>query len=264
MFFRNRGEVMKLKDKVAVVTGSSRGIGRGIAERFAKDGALVVIHYGCNVKAAEGTVREIESQGGTAFALQADLASIDEIRRFFERLDTELTSRTGSNRFDILVNNAGISSPAPYHQMAIEQFDCLFAVNVRGPFFVTQSALPRLREGGKIINISSLASRHASPSPFTAVYSMTKSALDAFTLALAQDLGQRGIAANTIAPGAVETDMNVQFLQKPEVRKQITDQTALGRIGEPSDIANVAAFLASDENTWVTGQYIAAAGGFRL
>jgi len=255
---------MTLQAKVAVITGSSRGIGRGIAERLAKEGALVVIHCGSNAKAADEVVRAIESKGGTAFALQADLASVEEIQRFFERLDENLVSRTGSNQFDILVNNAGISSPAPYHQMTVEQFDHLFAVNVRGPFFVTQAAIARLREGGKIINISSLASRHASPSPFTAAYSMTKAALDAFTLALAQDLGQRKIVANTIAPGAVETDMNVQFLQKPEIRKVIEEQTALRRIGQAADIANVAAFLASDDNTWVTGQYIEAGGGFRL
>jgi len=255
---------MKLNGKVAVVTGSSRGIGRGIAVRLAKDGASVVVHYMSNAKAAEEIQRHIESQGGTAFALQADLASIDEIRRFFERLDTELNTRNRTNQFDILINNAGISSPAPYRQMTPEQFDQLFAVNVRGPFFVTQAAIPRLRDGGKIINISSLVSRHASPSPFTAAYSMTKAALDAFTLAVAQDLGARGIIANTIAPGVVETDINSQFLQKPEVRKQVTEQTALGRIGETGDIANLVAFLTSNDNTWVTGQYIIAAGGFRL
>jgi 3-oxoacyl-[acyl-carrier protein] reductase len=255
---------MKLKDKVAIVTGSSRGIGRGIAERLAQEGSLVVVHYGSRAKAADETVREIESKGGAAFALQADLSSVDEIQRFFQKLDAELTSRTGTNQLDILVNNAGISSPASYREMTVEQFDHLFAVNVRGPFFVTQAAIPRLRDGGKIINISSMASRHASPSPFTPPYSMTKAALDAFTLGLAQDLGQRNIIANTIAPGAVETDINAQFLRRPEIRKVIEEQTALRHIGEVTDIASVAAFLASDDNTWVTGQYIEASGGFRL
>jgi 3-oxoacyl-[acyl-carrier protein] reductase len=255
---------MRLKDKIAVVTGSSRGIGRAIAERLAKEGALVVVHYGSNSKAADETVRAIKSESGAAFALPADLASVEEIQRFFRRLDEELTSRSGSNQFDILVNNAGIASPASYREMTAEQFDHLFAVNVRGAFFVTQAAIPRLRNGARIVNISSIASRHASPSPMTPPYSMTKAALDAFTLGLAQDLGQRGIIANTIAPGAVETDINVQFLQKPEIRKVIEEQTALRRIGQTTDVANVAAFLVSDDNTWVTGQYIEAGGGFRL
>jgi 3-oxoacyl-[acyl-carrier protein] reductase len=255
---------MKLKEKTAVVTGSSRGIGRSIAERFAKEGALVVIHYGSNAKAADETVSAIKSGDGAAFALQADLSSVEEIQRLFQRLDEELTSRTGSNRFDILVNNAGIASPASYREMTVGQFDHLFAVNVRGAFFVTQAAISRLRDGAKIINISSMASRHASPSPMTTPYSMTKAALDAFTLGLAQDLGTRKIMANTIAPATVETDINSQFLKKPEIRKQIESQTALGRIGQTADIANVAAFLASDDNTWVTGQYIEASGGFWL
>lgn len=255
---------MELKEKVAVVTGGGRGIGRAIAERLAKVGALVVVHYDSNMEAAAETVREIESKGGTAFAAQADLSSIEQIQRFFRTLDDDLTSRTGDNRFDILVNNAGISSPAPYQQMTAEQFDHLFAVNVRGAFFLTQFALPRLRDGGRIINISSTASRRATPSPVTAAYSMTKAALDAFTLALAQDLGRRKITVNTIAPGTVETDINAQFLQQPEVRNLIEGQTALGRIGEVADIAGVAAFLASADGGWITGQRIEASGGFRL
>src|SRR6195256_1033925 len=207
-----RGLTMSLKNKIAVVTGSSRGIGRVIPERLAKEGALVVVHYGSNSKAADETVRAIKSVNGAAFALPADLSSVEEIQHFFGRLDEELTSRSGSNQFDILVNNAGISSPASYREMTPEQFDHLFAVNVRGAFFVTQAAIPRLRDGARIVNISSIASRHASPSPMTPPYSMTKAALDAFTLGLAQDLGRRRIIVNTIAPGAVETDINVPFL----------------------------------------------------
>jgi len=156
---------MTLKNKIAVVTGSSRGIGRAIAERLAKEGALVVVHYGSNSKAADETVRAIKSENGAAFALPADLSSVEEIQRFFRKLDEELTSRSGSNQFDILVNNAGISSPASYREMTAEQFDHLFAVNVRGAFFVTQAAISRLRDGARIVNISYIASRHASPSP---------------------------------------------------------------------------------------------------
>lgn len=162
---------------------------------------------------------------------------------------------------DILVNNAGIGSSLPLQQTTEEQFDQLFSVNVKGAFFITLSALGRLRDGGRIINVSSASSRH--PSPQAAVYSMTKAALDAFTVALAADLGKRNITVNTIAPGVVETDINADVLQKPEVRKYIINTTALGRIGKVTDIAGVAAFLASADSAWVTGQYIEASGGLR-
>ncbi len=253
-----------LNKRVAVVTGASRGIGRAIAEAFAKNGALVVVHFGQNNMAANETVSAIESIGGAAFAIQADLASPDEIQRFYHTLDQQVTARTGTEGFDILVNNAGIASPASYREMTADQFDYLFAVNVRGAFLMTQAAISRLRDGGRIINISSVASRHASPTPMVPPYSMTKAALDAFTLGLAQDLGSRNITANTIAPATVETDMNARFISDPQVRKAIEAQTALGRIGEPRDIADVALFLAADESRWITGQYIEASGGFRL
>jgi 3-oxoacyl-[acyl-carrier protein] reductase len=246
--------------KVAVITGASRGIGRGIAE----DGFLVVVHFGQSRNSAAETVTSIESNGGSAFALRADLASIAEIRRFFAELDDELKARTGSNQLDILVNNAGIASPASYREMTPEQFDHLFAVNLRAAFLMAQAAILRMRGGGRIINISSVASRRASPTPVVAAYSMTKAASDAFTVALAQDLGGRQITANTIAPGSVLTDANSRYLEDPNIRKGIETQTALGRIGDVRDIANLARFLASERSQWVTGEYIAAGGGYRL
>jgi len=256
--------MQELENKVALITGASRGIGRGIAEALAGDGTMVIVHFGRNSQAADETVRGITSRGGVAFALQADLASAEEIERFFVALDEQLTAQTGSSQLDILVNNAGIASPASYREMSTAQFDHLFAVNVRGAFLVTQAAIRRMRPGGRIINISSLASRHAAPSPMVPPYSMTKAALDAFTLGLAQDLGPLNITANAIAPGPVETDINSQFLSRAEIRKGIEEQTALGRIGEVQDIANIARFLASSQSQWITGQYIAAAGGLRL
>jgi 3-oxoacyl-[acyl-carrier protein] reductase len=253
-----------LSSKVALVTGASRGIGRAIAETLASDGALVIVHFGRNSKAAEEAVGVIASRGGTAFALQADLGAPQEIERFIVKLDEELNARTGNTQLDILVNNAGIASPASYREMSVEQFDHLFAVNVRGAFLMTQAAIRRMRRGGRIINISSLASRHAAPSAMVPPYSMTKAALDAFTLGLAQDLGAQGTTANTVAPGAIETDINAQLLRQPEIRKGIEAQTALRRIGEVKDIADVVRFLASSQSQWITGQYIAASGGFRL
>jgi NAD(P)-dependent dehydrogenase (short-subunit alcohol dehydrogenase family) len=254
---------MSLNGKVALITGSSRGIGRAIAQRLAKDGALVIVHYGQNAEAAAQTVGEIEASGGAAFALQADLASITQIQQLYEALDIELIKRTGSKQFDILVNNAGVSGLAPYQEMSVEQFDHLFAVNVRGAFFLTQYALPRVRDGGRIINISSASSHNAAPPPVVG-YSMSKAALDAFTRALAADLGKRKITANTIAPGSTETEMNRESLNKPEARNVVIAMTALGRVGNVTDIANAVALLASEDSGWITGQYIEASGGLRL
>ena len=239
--------------KVAVITGSGRGIGRGIAKALAMDGFTIVVHYANNAGTAQQVVDEITANGGAAFSLKADLASLPEIRHFFNSLDNELTKRTGARDIDVLVNNAGISSPASYKEITPEQFDHLFAVNTRAPFFVIQFAIPRLRDGGRIVNISSLASRRASPSPMTPPYSMTKAALDALTLGVAQDLGQRRITVNTIAPGAILTDMNARFLNDLEVRKGIEAQTALRRIGKVEDIGNIVRFLASADSQWITG-----------
>ncbi len=255
---------MRLQGKVALITGSSRGIGRAVAERFAQEGAFVVVHSSKESEAAFSTLKSIVTAGGNAIALATDLSSVGGIREFFLDLDRELADHLGSSQIDILVNNAGVNATAPYDQMTEEQFDLIFAVNVKGAFFMTQMALVRLRDRGRIINISSFASRHASPSPYTLTYSMTKGALDAFTVALAGDLGKRGITANTIAPATVETDMNRKFITDPKIRRGIEVETALGRIGRVDDIADVALFLASEESRWVTGQYIEATGGFRL
>jgi NAD(P)-dependent dehydrogenase (short-subunit alcohol dehydrogenase family) len=253
---------VRLKDKVAVVTGGSRGIGRAIARRFAQEGALVAVHYGKNAEAAAATVRDIEAAGGKAFAIGAELSAMAEIERFYKQLDDELKKRTGSREFHILVNNAGVAFFRNMEQTSEKEFDELFNVNVKGAFFVTQKALPRLREKGHVINISSGVSKR--PSKDLIAYSMTKAALDAMTVALAGELGKRGITVNTIAPGYTATDINAEMLKDPEVRKRISGMTVMGRIGDVEDIAGVALFLASDESAWVTAQYIEASGGLML
>jgi 3-oxoacyl-[acyl-carrier protein] reductase len=251
-----------MKDKVAVITGSSRGIGRAIANRLAEEGALVVINYAGNSEAAAATVADIEANGGSALTVQGDISSVAQIQKFYEKLDVELSQRTGTNQFDILVNNAGVGGIATIEGTTEEQFERLFAVNVKGAFFVTQMALPRLRDGGRIINISSGVSRR--PIPDFATYGLTKAALDNFTLVLASELGKRNITVNSIAPGYTETDANTEILKDPTVRETVSSMTALGRIGKVEDIASVAAFLASEDGGWVTGQYIEASGGFNL
>src|SRR5947209_3829052 len=209
------GGVMSLKGKVAVVTGASRGIGRAIALRLARDGALVCVNYHSNAGAAQAVVGEIESAGGEAFALQADVGSVEQLGRFFETLDAELVKRRGDRRFDILVNNAGVAVTGPTATATEPDFDRVFATNVKGPFFTTQHAIPRLRDGGRVVNLSSGLSRR--PMPQYSAYSMTKAAIDTFTVALAAELGGRGITVNTLAPGLTATDMNCGMREHPDV-----------------------------------------------
>jgi NAD(P)-dependent dehydrogenase (short-subunit alcohol dehydrogenase family) len=253
---------MSLKGKIAVVTGASRGIGRAIALRLAGDGALAVVNFQKNSAAAAGVVRQIESGGGQAFALQGDVGTVPGIQRFFEALDAELTTRQGGTGFDILVNNAGIGREGTVETTSEAVFDELVAVNLKGPFFVAQQAIARLRRGGRIINLSSALSRY--PYPRMAAYAMGKAAINHFTLILAVELGTRGITVNAIGPGLTATDFTARARQDPRVVEAVSAHTALGRLGQPEDIAAVAAFLAADDSGWVTGQYIEASGGSGL
>lgn len=252
----------KLKGKIALVTGASRGIGRAVAIRLAQEGALVAIHYGKNRDVAEEVVREIERSGGSAFTLGAELGSLDGIQVLYEALDEALKERTGDTRFDILVNNAGIALTASIEETTEEAFDEIMAINVKAPFFLTQQALPRLRDEGRIINLSSAITRISLPA--IPAYSMTKGAINSLTLALSNQLGPRGITINAIQPGFVATDMNTAMLQDPAGRKFGADFSIFGRWGQPEDIADVAAFLASSDSRWVTGQLIDASGGSHL
>ena len=250
------------KDRVALVTGASRGIGRAIALRLARDGVLVVIHYARNQQGARATVRAIEKNGGRAFPVEADFSSLQGVDALFEAMDRRLQELLGTREFDILVNNAGISIGGSIEQTTEAEFDQLIAVNVKAPFFIIQRALPRLRDGGRIINISSGTSRIAMPEEVA--YAMSKRALDSLTLALAKQLGPRGITVNTVAPGITDTDFQADWLRDAKTRKSAASVAALGRIGAPEDIADVAAFLASSDARWITGAFIDATGGSLL
>ena len=252
---------MALTGKVALVTGASRGIGRAIAERLARDGALVAVHYGSNGAAARETLKAITDAGGRAFIVQARLDnSGSEIERMFSLLDKLLAEQTGEPRFDILVNNAGVDRTGTIEQMTPEIFEEVFNTNVKGTFFLTQRALTRIRDGGRIINMSSALVRAVRPGKI--VYTMTKGAIDKLTMVLAQQLGARGITVNSVAPGPVDTDMIAPLLRgNPEARAEIMRITALGRLGETGDIADVVAWLASDDARWITGNLIDASGG---
>ena len=253
---------MKLKGKVAVVTGGSRGIGRAIAVRLAEDGALICVNYRANSGAADEVVQEINADGGEAFALQADVGSVEQLNTFFESLDAELTKRRGDHHFDILVNNAGMGGGGSITSTTEAEFDRVFATNVKGPFFTTQQALPRIKDGGRIINVSSNLSKH--PLGRVLAYCMTKAAIDNFTVGLAGELGKRAITINTLAPGLTATELNAETRAIPGVEKLFSSITALGRICRVDDIVGAAAFLASPESAWVTGQYLEASGGLGL
>lgn len=251
-----------LGGKVAVVTGGSRGIGRAIALRLAGDGALVAINYMSNAAAAEAVVAAIAAAGGEAFTVQADLSSYAGIRALFDTLDGELTSRRDDSGFDILINNAGTGRAGTPSDTSEADFDAVFATNVKGPFFVTQAAIPRLRDAGRVVFISSGRSKR--PLVSTAAYCMAKAAVDTLAVMLAAELGPRGITVNALAPGWTVTELSSEFLGDPHNQQAISEISALRRLGQADDVAAVAAFLASDQAAWITGQYIEASGGFDL
>lgn len=251
-----------LAGKTALVTGGARGLGRAMVERLAAEGALVVFNYASNTQAAEDVVASVAAGGGEALAIRAALDDIPSIDAFVETLAAELAARTGSADLDILVNNIGGGVYGGIADTTPELYDHTFSNNVRVPFFLTRALLPRLREGGRVVNISSAASRLAGKD-FVA-YSMSKAALDMFTKVLAKELGPKRIPVNSVCPGFNATESNEAEMNDPQTRKQIEDNTLLGRFGEPEDIAAVVYALVSPDGGWVTGQVIEASGGFNF
>jgi 3-oxoacyl-[acyl-carrier protein] reductase len=250
------------KQRVALVTGASRGIGRAIALRLARDGVAIVVHYCGSRKGGAATVRQIENNGGRAFLAQADFTSLQGVQALFEASDKCLADALGTREFDILVNNAGISLGAGVDRTSEAEFDEVVAVNMKAPFYIIQHALPRLRDGGRIITVSSGTSLLAMPDE--AAYAMTKGAINVLTRCVAKQLGPRGITVNAVLPGVIDTDFQRDWLRDPEARKFAGSIAALGRLGLPEDVADVVAFLASTDARWITGALIDVTGGSLL
>lgn len=253
-----------LLGKTALVTGGSRGIGRGISLRLARDGAVVAVHYGSNRAAADQTVEEIRAEGGAAFPIHSELGRPADAETLWAAFDSAINDHADTDGLDILVNNVGIGGTSPevnIYKLTSEKFDEVFAVNVKAPFFLIKYGLDRLRDGGRIINISSGVTRIAVP--HIGAYAMTKGALDTLTLTLAQQLGPRGITVNAVAPGFTFTEIN-PTLNDPRVLAAAAAASAFNRVGRPADIADVVAFVAGDGARWITGQCLDATGGAHL
>ncbi|NUO98494.1 MAG: SDR family oxidoreductase [Nonomuraea sp.] len=239
--------------RTALVTGAGRGIGRAIALRLAKDGFRVIVHYAGNEAAAAEVVGLI---GEHAVAVRADLGVPGDVTRLAERVAAE------TDVLDVLVNNAGIGMSKPLAEETEAAYDRVFAVNVKGLFFLTQQVLPLIPDGGRIVNITSGVARIAFPEGIA--YAMTKGAVQVFTLALAKELGPRGITVNNVAPGIIDTDVNAAWLNDPQAHAYAAGRHALNRIGRTDEIANVVAFAVSPEASFVTGTTIDATGGGNL
>jgi 3-oxoacyl-[acyl-carrier protein] reductase len=254
----NRKKVMKkLTNKVAVVTGGSKGIGAAIAKSLAAEGAAVVVNYASSKTDAERVVAEIASQGGKALAVQGDVSKASDVQRLFAE------TKQAFGKLDVLVNNAGVYQFAPLGEITEDEFHRQFNTNVLGLLLATQEAAKLFGpEGGSVINIGSNASRIAPP--MSAVYTATKAAVDAVTHVLAKELGPRKIRVNSINPGMVETEgVHAAGFIGSDFQKQFEAQTPLGRIAQPDDIAPIAVFLASTDSGWLTGETLLASGGLR-
>lgn len=246
----------KLKNKVAVVTGASKGIGASIAKHFAAEGAKVVVNYASSKQGADSVVKEITDNGGVAISVQADVSKEADVIRLFEEI------RKAFGTLNILVNNAVYQGYAPIEQVSIETFHQSFNVNVLGPILTIQAALKMFGDkGGNIINISSGASKM--PLPAASLYSATKAALDALTISLSKELGAKKVRINSVLPGATETEGAASAGVTPgsEYEKMFVANTPLGRRGQPEDIAKAVVFLASDDAAWITGEQISVSGG---
>ncbi|GAB2586881.1 SDR family NAD(P)-dependent oxidoreductase [Kribbella endophytica] len=251
--------------QVALVTGGSSGIGRGTALRIAARGMGVILTYGGNEQGALDTVSAIEKDGGTAVALPLDLARSETFPAFRDAVVGALRETWQVETLAALVNNAGFAQTEPFGEATEEVFDRLYAVLLKGPYFLTQTLLPLIADHGAIVNVSSNSSMHTNAEPGYSGYATMKGGLNVMTRFLAKELSPRGIRVNAVAPGSTLTRLGGDAFDKyPEVIPALAAKTAFGRVGDPDDIGQVIAALISDETRWVTAQVLEASGGFGL
>jgi len=249
--------------KIALITGGSRGLGKSMSLHLAAQAHDVVLTYNSKKAEAEDTVAQIEKLGRKAVAIALDLSDHNSFDAFRENLRTALKEKWQRNDFDSLVNNAGIGIHASFMETTEEQFDRLMNIHFKGSFFLTQKLLPLIKDGGRILNVSSGLARFTLPG--YAAYASMKGAVEVWTRYLAMELGPRRIAVNVIAPGAIETDFGGGVVRdNPQVNQSIASQTALGRVGLPDDIGGVVAALLSEDCRWINGQRVEVSGGIYL
>ncbi|MDN5286061.1 MAG: family oxidoreductase [Mucilaginibacter sp.] len=254
---------METTNKIALVTGGSRGLGKNTALHLAKKRIDVIVTYRSKKEEAEAVVAEIEQAGQKAAALQLDTSIVKSFDAFIGQLSAKLKEKWGRNTFDFLINNAGIDAASPFAQTTEEDFDNLFNIHFKGVYFLTQKSLPLIADNGRIINLSTGLTRFSTPG--YAAYASMKGAIEVFTKYLAKELGYRGIAANLVAPGIIQTDFTKEaFDSHPGLLDHMSKSTALGRVGQPDDIGGVIAFLCTDDAHWINAQRIEASGGMFL
>lgn len=249
-----------MSHKIAVITGGSRGLGENAALKLAAKGVDVILTYHSKQQEADGVVQRIEALGARAVALQLDVGDSKSFVAFAAEVKKHLNAVWQREHFDYLLNNAGTALHASFEETTEAQFDEMVNVHFKGPFFLTQTLLPLLVDGGRILNISSGLARFSLPG--SSAYASVKGAMEVLTRYQAKELGKRGIAVNILAPGAIATDFSGGMVRdNPEVNAFVASQTALGRVGLPDDIGNAVAQILSDESGWINGQRIEASGG---
>lgn len=249
--------------RIALITGGSRGLGREIALRLARDGVDVILTYNRDAAAAKATAAAIEAQGRVAVVEQVDLSDSANIAPFADRVRAALKARWGRDTLDILINNAGISSEVPFAQVDEARLDAQFAVNYKAPFMLTQALLDTVADGGRILMIGTGLTRFTIP--VLVAYAPMKAAVELLARYLAKELGPRGITVNAVSPGALRTDFTAPtFAHAPQMVDVIAQNTALGRVGETADVAGVVSLVCSPEGGWITGQRIEVSGGMFL
>ncbi len=252
-----------MKNKIALITGGSRGLGKNMALRLAEKGHDVMLTYNTKKEEALAVVASIENLGQKAVALQLDVNNIGSLTQFVSEVSTILKEKWDTNCFDFLINNAGVGATIAYMDATEDDFDRLMNIHFKSVYFLTQKAVPIMNDNGRIINISSGTTRFCNPG--YSIYASMKGAIETFTRYVAKELGPRGITANSIAPGPIETDFNNAAIRSNlQLKERLASMTALGRVGEANDIGGIVAFLCSEDGYWINGQRIEASGGISL